>query len=1237
MRLIRLSGFSVMAFCAVLGAAPTPVSVTGGAGCEPPALDKSAFVVEAPLQSVSIPVTGWKVVWPVAPAADNAVSGIALVETNALVRGVLLPALRLELTKGTFANNAQPVIQLDVPFNAEIYNLLSFYARTEVPPGLKPLIGDSPEPQTGFDAGWFNKRFDDFGIAVDDGNMQWAAYGVPTTHFRHHDFPATRGPDGFADVVWDMKNNDHTCNKGFVRNRAKALRFLYDTRKIPAGQKVVVTIALPKFTSGAHAAFDAADRYAAWLKFVAGYKPDYSDSSKYLEPPATGRIARPIPLARGGKALAEIVVDLSDAIRIDNFFPKSAWNLELRAARGYEVPVARHAAFDLQYWLGQITGGDFPVLLAPSAEKNVKIFLGATFAKPFFGDDLKKLAAGGSTDGYAVRVRDGNIYIFGARPAGTRFGVHRFIENNTDLIWAFPKDPAGTVFTRNPDLKVVWADVLDKPVFIQRGWGGDAAWKVRNGTNFGGDGDEGLFHNHGGHFLSPQYYDSAEGIQQFNPVHDGKRVATWSEYSCLCCLRDPEFIKHSSEVVPDNVGELRYRLLHSCVFGTDDNSGVCECPVCTAPIKTTDGRMLTPDQDYMAFYGAWFYDYLNRLDDMIQKSYPGFVTSTYAYFFAAKYPPIRVNKTIVPWLCTYVRKAQNLPIFAPVNQHWWKTYQDWARHTSGLMLYDYYGLLFYMKPVAEVHQFDLRAQRDIGFLRTSTEGDGSTDYIGVADEGWCMARLQWNPDADVEQLHRYFDRRTYREAAPWIDKFRGTIRENFYKNYPCDIDFEEHFELVDMIHHLGLEQELRGYLAEALKAVRNPSSKILVERMIADFDAYLAKKDSLPSSQYKFAAVGPVAPTNFWPDVRGLTAFAATGDVDVVLARLETALADRRAPDDKRVDALKSVLVALAASPRFDAARAADLMVKWGTDDVSKALGWSDLGGRYVRWQQSGLVRDVATAFARRGDFAGAAAIYDRWIHWDRDEFPIGIKVEREKARIDFFRGQLKDAREDADRRSAQAAQCPKSEQLAAAAAAAQKRVEAIAAIEKPLAAAWCKDLARAAGKAATAIERGNAIDALTQETWDSMGHAQKIEAVDRIVNDKFMSDTLRQRNTLRIPAIYMEPGATNWTVMADHVVRALSAGDWSSLRRNSYFHDANKDLRLDALCAVAEQMIAAGQNAVAKDLLQRGSLVLGYSAGFKAADNVEPGARAVDLQKRLDKLEAVMKKVGAVRLPARK
>ena len=82
---------------------------------------------------------------------------------------------------------------------------------------------------------------------------------------------------------------------------AKSLRFFYETRNLPTDATVVVTIAAPVLVKGAHLRFSEPERFAAWTNFAATYKPDLSDSSRYLGPPETGRLAKPIPLARNGK------------------------------------------------------------------------------------------------------------------------------------------------------------------------------------------------------------------------------------------------------------------------------------------------------------------------------------------------------------------------------------------------------------------------------------------------------------------------------------------------------------------------------------------------------------------------------------------------------------------------------------------------------------------------------------------------------------------------------------------------------------------------------------------------------------------------------------------------------------------------------------------------------------------------------------------------------------------------
>jgi len=658
--------------------------------------------------------------------------------------------------------------------------------------------------------------------------------------------------------------------------------------------KILLSAAL---VAAAFAVFgDDADldrRMAAWEAAMKAYAPDLSDSSKYLEPPAEGRLAKPIRLVENGKPLAEIVVDLSDAIRIDNFFTdKAKWTLPIKEARGYEPVVARMAAKELQKWIKEITGATLPVVQKATDEKNVKVFLGASFAKGLFDDDLKALVSARTTDGFAVRAKDGNLYVFGARPAGTLYGALALVENNTDLIWAYP-GPGGTVYTKTPTLDVVWGDARDISVFFARGWqtNEDPDWKMHNRSNFDSwDPERASLHLAGGHYFCPQYYDHSAGMQKFNSADKkGNRKIPWMEYYSKLCLSNPDLLRHQLESVP-HLQTLRYGAPYLEVFGMDDNANVCQCPECCKPIQALDGRMLTPEKDGQTFWSAQFYQYLNKIDDAIQAKYPGYMTSTFAYFYASIYPPVKVNKTIVPFFCTYWRGNYHLPVFSPKVREWARRYEAWVAHSPETMLYDYYGLAINGQPYAEVYQHELKYQRDIGFLATSTEGFMTGDELGTVDDRWCMARLAWNPDQDLEQLHRRFNRRAYREAAPHMDKIRGLVRQAYYAAHTDDLR-----------KAVGTNETLKAMVAAeteaAEAAVKHPLARLLVNRSVKAWRDFYGIQAKVAATDGKKSGKKEGIGQTFW---------ACSKDNKRMLSRTETGATIMIVPFGGSVDLSKN-------------------------------------------------------------------------------------------------------------------------------------------------------------------------------------------------------------------------------------------------------------------------------------------------------------------------------------------
>ena len=1254
MTLAKIVAVLVMASACLPLCAVGKASVTKGVKCEAPSFDLMPYTVSGELSAIQIPNDGWKIDWPSDEykPETNSVPGIKIVSTNVIIRGAVKPAIVLELTRGTFSGNCHPVVSLDFPVNFDEYNVWSFAAKIEVPEGCGPLIHGS-RSMTGWSGATISRYFDNFGISAYDGVVfPWVSCGVFATDFKNHHYPATRTHDGFLEFRWDVPHEERSGFKGFVHDRAKKLQYYYDTRKIPEGKTVRITIADMKLVKGAHLKFDEPEMYAEWLDYVKNYKPDYSDSSEYLNPPKTGRVGLldRVQLVKDGKALGEIVVDVSPSVYLDNYFPSNRWIYEVKQTRGFEISQMRNAAYEMQRWLKVITGADFPVLSKPSDKKNAKIFLGPGYAKdlPTFKEDIEFLAQDdkphstspafrGGIDGFAVRVKDGNVYIYGAHPMGTANGVHAFFENNTDIIWAVAGDENGTIFTPTKDLTVVWGDAIEKPHFILRGWqGGNRDWQKCNRSNYYLDRNEYGFNRSGGHYLSPMYYDKAEGLQRFSAVVDGKRVIPWSEYEALCCLADPEFIKHSSETVP-TVGEIVYSGNNTCVFGVDDNYGVCECPLCTKPIKTLDGRTITPKNNYEEYYGAWFYDYINRLDDMIQKVRPGFMTSTYAYFFARNKPPIKVNKTITPLLCTYYRKGYNIPVFAPANQGWWKTYKDWIAHSKELFMYDYYGLGFVGQPLAEVFKFDLIAQRKIGYLKNSTEGFGSTEYIGVADERWCINRLEWNTDYDPEQLHRYFNRRTYREAAPYMDKFRGIIRENWFKRNRAVNHLHDSREIACMVKEFGLEHELRDCLNKAMDAVKNPKSRVLLQKFIADWD-YFMHCDKWQRRWPSRGMATPVVkqePTLPWAcdvalqeSVKEIKGYIAAGDFCAATNTIVTAFSDNLACYKNRESDLGNVMRDLVARfKQANAATVADILRKVIRDEYARAWGISlymqNYGGKRI-------MNSVSEGYTKRGDFVEMSRLYDIWADWDGDALPISMRTACKNAFMDRIRSIRKKAELDRNEAEAKCKARPNDTAWLRRYSEAIARYANALEVEKAYYSGWRQINEKCLKSAARAGQRGGAFLRLYREDESRMTRDARLQKLFTIINDKFMPSNLRRTAAEMIIDACTENGKVDWKAAVENYVKALKAGDWSGLWRSAYARQNRTDKQLDSLIDVVNKINNAGEKAIAADLLVKGATVLGYTkdATKKSVDKGGPAG----FENRIKKLDDTMKKFGVSR-----
>lgn len=531
-----------------------------------------------------------------------------------------------------------------------------------------------------------------------------------------------------------------------------------------------------------YADFNAAcdRRFAAWQERIRDYHPDYGDSTHYLEPTPGNRLECPFPVVKGGKPACEILLS----------------NRDLR-------PCVRKAAEEFARYVKEITGVEIPVARSgwPGDQKNglAKLYIGkgmipigrSPYTLPKFEEALRKLSG---KDGYAILTEDGHpdrLYVFGQLAKGTMNGVYALLENNTDLIWARPDESIGTVFTESKgELEFVWGrDVLSVPDTRGRGWLDywDIEWMSHNGCNMsnaGGGGDIEymnekktaygvLYTRHmGGHnigqFLrgSDRWVDHKDG----NPCFSSEKVLAIVTSNVLDVAR--------------KAGEDTDRIY----INLHDTWKNCECEACRRDFVCEDGTVLKFGDP--AFRSTKYWTFFNRVGRALAAEFPRMGIVSLAYFSTRVPPKCRLEPNVFPEYAPYPRLNDKAPLVSPDNRLWLKDLHDWAPLAKEIETYEYYGLgLAFPRPLAEVRAWDFAFMHPFVVGMASeipARGDTTRAYSRFlwdtsAIEIWVMTKLYWDPSQDVEQLRKRYIRRTFREAAPEVERIYGNIREEWFR------------------------------------------------------------------------------------------------------------------------------------------------------------------------------------------------------------------------------------------------------------------------------------------------------------------------------------------------------------------------------------------------------------------------------------------------------------------------
>ncbi|MBR2839284.1 MAG: DUF4838 domain-containing protein [Kiritimatiellae bacterium] len=624
--------------------------------------------------------------------------------------------------------------------------------------------------------------------------------------------------------------------------------------------------------------FDAAcdRRFAEWQARIKDYRPDYSDSTRHLSPPEGNRFAKPFPVVKNGRPACEILLS----------------NRDLR-------PCVRKAAEEFVRYVKDITGVELSVVTAyPGDRRNglAKLCIGkgtlpiglSPYTLPKFEKALRVLSG---RDGYAIMTEDAHpdrLYVFGQLAKGTMNGVYALLENNTDIIWARPDESIGTVFTPSPgELEFVWGEgVVSVPDSRGRGWLNfhDIEWMAHNGCNMsnaGGGGDiEGmngkkfaygvLYTRHmGGHNIG----QFLRGCDRWVDPKDGNPCFSSDRVLAIVCSNVLDVARKAGEDT-DKI----YINLH-------DTWKNCECEECRKDIVCEDGTVLKFGDE--AFRSTKYWTFFNKVGRALAKEFPRMCIVSLAYFSTRVPPKCRLEPNVHPEYAPYPRLNDKAPLVSPDNRRWLRDLQGWQPLAKEIETYDYYGLgLDFPRPLAEVRAWDFSFMHPfvVGMAsEVPARGDSPDKYSRAlwdasAMEVWVMTKLYWDPSQDVEQLRKRYIRRTFREAAPEVERIYGNIREEWFRPERARQLSDTPLVLArQLLVDTGRDKEIERLFAAAFaRADLNPKSRANLETLKGRLMPQIEEARNLRNPSLRVPLVRVKGPVGF--DSPEWSAAAASDD-----------------------------------------------------------------------------------------------------------------------------------------------------------------------------------------------------------------------------------------------------------------------------------------------------------------------------------------------------------------------
>ena len=413
------------------------------------------------------------------------------------------------------------------------------------------------------------------------------------------------------------------------------------------------------------------------------------------------------------------------------------------------------AANEFQKYLLRISGSDIEILSDTSIPCEKEVIIGNNTRLAEVGIDLSDL----HEDGFIIKSVDKKLIIAGGVEKGTLYGVYTFLEEYLGCR-KYSMD-----FTFVPESKFVSLEpinVKEEPAFDFRElhmpharWDTDYRnWHkldLKEGKN-----EWGLFVHTFDDFIPAETY--FKNHPEYFSYLNVKRIPDGQ-----LCLSNPNVFR----IVVDSL-KARMVLKPEALYWSvsqNDTYKACECDNCKEEYQLYGG------------YSGAMINFVNKVAEV----FPDKIISTLAYQYTRSAPTnIKPADNVNIMFCS-IECNRSRPLSTDEgSSSFRKDMEDWYKLTNNIFMWDYvvqFRNLVSPFPNFRVLQPNIQYFRDNGIKMMFQQGSGGLISEFVELRSYIIAKLLWNPDADVDRIIEDFTDGYYGPAGKYIREYIKTMHD----------------------------------------------------------------------------------------------------------------------------------------------------------------------------------------------------------------------------------------------------------------------------------------------------------------------------------------------------------------------------------------------------------------------------------------------------------------------------